>query len=441
MKISRLSPGSVGAARALLVRAISVGASFLLTVLVARLLSVEAAGAFFLVFTSLAIAATFGRFGTDNLALKQCGGDTENLRTELGYSVMLVISAGMVAAVAFWAVAVFVFPGVAGVDSAIIPFVATAIIPLSLSVLAGAVLRGRGRLGLGVFAELGSVPSFTILALSLASLAWEADLNLALTSYVVAAWITLAWAAPFAIFSVRTSSLAPNQLRPVRMASFLRSRLASLSMMMGTSLLFYVLTWMPVYALTFTNSLTEVSYYNVAARLANLVALVPILQVGYLAPSFARYFQMKDISALNALASRAAKQASAVLILPILLLAVGAHWIVTFLYGPEYAPAAIPLAILAASAFIVVVIGQVSQLMLVCDLEWFALVLNAVLVLLWVSVGVLVVANFAAIGAAWFSFVTTATYSVLSSLKLRSAKGIRSYVQFRPRSWKTGIVS
>lgn len=430
MKLPTISAASAGATRALIVRAASIAASFLLTVLVARLLSIEDAGAFFLIFTSLTIAATFARFGTDNLALKQCGGDTENLQSELRHSATLVLGAGILSALALWGIAGLVGSAELGVEEPAALLVASAVIPLSLGVLGGAILRGRGYLGLGVFAEVGSVPSLTAAALLGFGFFGTLNLGIALSTYALAAWATLLWVVPAAVRSLIADAPSGERGPTIGLIQYLRQRISTLSAMMGSSFLFYVLTWMPVFALTFTSSLAEVSYYNVAARLANLVALVPILQIGYLAPSFARLFQMSDISALNALASRSAKQASIVLVLPILVLVGGAHWVVTFLYGPEYAPAATPLAVLSASAFVVVVVGQVNQLMLVCDLERFALVLNVGLVLLWSTAGLLVASNFAADGAAWFMLGTTVVYSTASALRLRQARGIKSYVRF-----------
>ena len=56
----------------------------------------EAAGSYFLVFTTLAVVATFGRFGTDNLALKICGGDSSNVRVNLGFSAAIAAAASVV---------------------------------------------------------------------------------------------------------------------------------------------------------------------------------------------------------------------------------------------------------------------------------------------------------------------------------------------------------
>ena len=51
----------------------SIFASFLLTIAVARVLGLQEAGVFFFVMSVTAVAATFGRFRTDNLALKLLG--------------------------------------------------------------------------------------------------------------------------------------------------------------------------------------------------------------------------------------------------------------------------------------------------------------------------------------------------------------------------------
>ena len=417
-----------GAARAVAARAISILASFLLTIVVARLLGVEAAGSYFLVFTTLAVVATFGRFGTDNLALKICGGNSSNVRLELGYSAAIAAIASVVGIVLIFLgvhAAGFSLPGF---DAAWTLAVLAAVIPQVFAVLAGAVLRGRGHLAMGIIAELGSIPVLSIAILWALSLFGTLDVTAALLSVAVASWLTAMWAVPAAIVVLRgeATPLAASDMGGF--LGFVRSRSRQLTSMMGTSLLFYVLTWSPLYALSFMSSLANVSYFTTAARLANLVSLIPSLQVAYLAPSFARFFHRGDLVSLNAMCRRAVRQAGALLLLPVAVLSIGAVPAVSLLYGSEFEPAAGPLAVLAVGALVVALAGQVNQLMLLCDLESQALLLNVLLVFLWATLGLWVAAQFGAIGVAWFSAAINALYAVSAAWLLRARRGIHSYL-------------
>lgn len=424
-----------GTARAVFARAISILASFLLTIVVARLLGAEAAGSFFLAFTSLAVIATFGRFGTDNLALKICGGQPGRVRVELRYSAVIAAVASLIGiglALCALMITGYVLPGL---SMAWMPLILSAVLPQAFTVIAGSVLRGRGRLGLGITAELGSIPAITIVLMLTSEVFGTLSLATALVSLSVASWVTALWAVLAAIGLLRSQADTLPQFGGKGFRAFIAGRLGQLSSMMGTSLLFYLLTWSPLYALSIASSLTNVSYYTAAARLANVVALVPTIQVAYLSPAFARHFQRNEIAQLNALAQRAVRQASVLLLAPVLVLTLASSWIVRALYGPSFAPAAIPLAILALGVFFVALAGQVNQLMLLCDLESHALVQNAILLALWATAGLWVAGQFGAVGMALFGAVTSVLYAVSAAWLLNAKRGVRSQLSI---DWARG---
>lgn len=427
MKRSLLRSMTGTVARAVIARAGSILASFLLTIVAARLLGVDAAGSYFLVFTSLTILATFGRFGTDNLALKICGGDAPNVRAELGHSALIAGVVSVTGVAAVYAVVSLTNYSLPGFDSSWTLAVIAAAIPQAFAVIAGAVLRGRDFMAVGIIAELGSIPILSIALMWIFSAFGVVDLTGALLSLVVASWLTALWAVLAAIVSVRGE---PKLLRAhwfTGFRDFSRRRTRQLAPMMGTSLLFYILTWSPLYALSIMSTLANVSYFTVAARLANVVSLVPTLQVAYLAPAFARLFHQGKLVELNALCGQAVRQAVAFLAIPVLVLAIGAAPIVTLLYGADFAPAAGPLAVLTLGALLVVLVGQVNQLMLLCNLESHALVLNIVLVVLWATAGLWIAAQFGAFGASVFSVAVSAFYALAAAALLKVRRGIRSY--------------
>ncbi len=160
----------------------------------------------------------------------------------------------------------------------------------------------------------------------------------------------------------------------------------------------------------------------------NVESIAGYLQVVYLAPAFARLYHTRSIDQLNGIASRAVRQVATLLLIPVAILAIAGLPVVTVLFGSAFAPAAGPLAVLAVGALLVAVVGQVNQLMLLCDLETYALVLNTALVVGWATGGLWVASVGGAMGVAIFSVLVNVVYAVVAAYLLKSARGIRSYL-------------
>jgi O-antigen/teichoic acid export membrane protein len=410
---------------------VSILASFALTFVVARVLAVDDAGTFFLVFTSIAVVATFGRFGTDNLALKMVGAADSNVRTDVGRLVAITVVASLVgvalAVVLSGAIGVRL-PGPAGT----VLLVASAIVPQALAVFAGALLRARGRLILGTFAELGSMPAVTTLAIGVVSAAGGVTLHDALVCLVIGSWVTAAWAVVAAAIALR--GLEPEKRVPeTDLRTFLWRYTRQLAAMMGTSLIFYVITWIPIYVLSAVGEIEAVSYYTAAARLAGFIGLIPAIQVSYLAPSFARLYQQSDVSALNRLAGRSALTALMLAALPAVILAAFSGPILGLLYGAPYEDGWYALSLLTVGVIASVAAGQVNQLMLLCDLEQFALWLNVGMLVVWLSAGYWAASAQGLLGAVCVGLVVTVVYQVAAVVGLRRRAQILSVARPTPR--------
>ncbi|AWB85674.1 hypothetical protein C3E77_02900 [Mycetocola zhujimingii] len=394
---------------------------------IVRVLSVEDAGSFFLVFTSLAILATFCRFGADNLVLKICGRGGVDMARDVSFAVGVALFATVAGVTVVIVVLSVVGYRLSGVGPEWNPLLVASVIPQAFSVIAGAILRARRSLALGVLAELGSVPLFATLFVLGSSHFGTATLSSALLALSLSSWLTLAWSAPAAVRALKSErGSAPNSTDFV---VFVKSNGGQLAAMMGTSLLFYVLTWAPVYVLSATSTLASVSYFTAAMRLANFVSLVPSLQVSYLAPEFARLFHRGALSGLNELTKGATRQAALVLLVPVAAMIFGAQAIVGTLYGADYLVAADVLIILAAAAYVVALGGHVSPLMLLCGLERVAFWLNVGAVVVWAAAGLPAAAAAGAVGVAWVSVFVSVTYTFFAAVMLKRGVGVRSYVR------------
>lgn len=415
------------ALNALLARGASILASFLLTVAVARLLGASASGTFFLVLTSLAVLATIARFGTDNLALKLSGG-ADGLTTQDALW-LLAVACSIGLAIFLLATAAFpsMHPLFRGIELPIAVIVLSAVVPQALSVVAGAILRGSGRLALGTLAELGSMPALALLLFAAEAGFGRRDLTGALIALAIAGWATSAWAVPTALLEVRSHE--PIRAPARRYPSYLRRGARQLASMMGTSLLFYVLTWAPVFVLAVTSSPSDVAFFAVAARLAAVITLIPAIQISYLAPAFSRLYHRHEITALNKLCNRSAWQALAVAAVPAAVLIAATRIVVVDLYGAAFVAAATPLVLLAIAALVTVASGQINQLMLLCDLEGTALALNLGWLVAWLTVGAASATRWGVTGASVFMLASTVPYVALAVLVLAKRRAIYSFVR------------
>ena len=196
---------------------------------------------------------------------------------------------------------------------------------------------------------------------------------------------------------------------------------------MGASLLFYLVAWAPVFALTIVGRFAEVALVTVAARLANFVTLVPSIQVSYLAPQFSQHYHSGHVADLNRLARASSRRAILVVAVPAVVLVVGASQLLRVLYGAEFEPAAPLLSVLVVGALVVVGLGQVNQLMLICDLERWALLLTVAFVAVWATAGLWLAQVHGAGAVVMLAALGSVVYSVAGSVLLLRKRDVRSF--------------
>lgn len=413
-------------ARGAAARVGSIVAGFALTAVVARTLEPDDSGRFFVAFAAVAVLSTLGRYGSDNYAMKVCGRNGPHLHSEL--RALRQLSLG-VSTLVFAATTMFVLAtgwGVSRVGAPTAVLIAFAVVPQAQSVFFGAVLRSKGYVASGTFAELGSTPAVTAVAIGTASPILEMNLERCLAAYACSSLITAAWAS--AVY--RSSRVIPAAPSSDTGARLVRESFGSLSSMMATSLLFYALTWCPVLVLALTSSIESVAYYTLASRLAMVVALASVIQISYLAPQFARLFETHDILGLSRLARRSARQSFLIALIPCAVIVLGAPWLVRLVYGEGYTRVVLPLVILAVSILLVTAFGQVNQLMLLTGLEHFALRLNIALVSSWLVAGSAVTAATGLVGTSAFYAAVSVIYAWVASHRLH-ANGIGTRIGLR----------
>jgi len=404
-------------------RAVAMAASFGLSIAVARTMSTENAGRFFAILALVNGAATVGRFGLDNLALREVAVGNFSGARALRLTILPSASFSALSAVGVALLSTFFLgPLTDGQRIAILVTAALTVPASALAVLSGAIHRAQGRVGTGTMAELGSTPILVIAGL--VALFWPNHLLSiphAWTIYCIGAWLTAAWSL-VALHRAqepeptRGQGYSSHHATETQVA-FLRNNRRSLTSFMTTSLSFYLLTWAPVLILGAFGSADQTAYYNVAARVAAFVGIVPSIQASYLSPVFARLYatgQLEELGRLAASASLKAGAVGAAIILPILI----APEAVLGVFGGRYLDARGSLYVLAIAALIQVVLGPLVPLMMTCRLETSASYLTTLTVVLTFGIGALLSSHGASAMAVLTASLNVA-YAIVSFILLR----------------------
>lgn len=433
--------GRWGLSRPLAVRALTMAASLAMTVVVARVLDPRAAGGFFVVVAVLQAAATLGRFGTDNMALKLAAGTPSQAAAD-GPGLLTVCLVACVPATAGFVTVLLLVPVLEGrPPPAVVLLLALAVPAAAVSVLAGAVLRGLGRLVSGIVLELGLPPALcAVVLLVWTGLprpldAWQA-LGVYAGCHLLTAVLALIVAGRglAAVGTRATRDGGPDSQAPgaQRAGSVFARHRSSLTAMMATSALFYLLTWSPVIVLGLTGNPTQAAYYNVAARMVAFITVVPALQVATLTPPFAAFHRHRRLGDLNDLARRATRLALAVAV-PLALVCTVAPTQVLSLFGRDYHGGAAALVISAIGSGLVVAVGPVNPLLLTCGHEHWAGRANGVLLVTSVLLMVPAAGPLGAAGVAGVLTAGTLAYSLAAAHTLRSRESITAGYLLLPR--------
>lgn len=398
-----------------LARGASIAASFAFAALVARQLGPEAAGQFFVLFAVFTGAATLGRFGTDNMAIKRIAGLRQGGGPESRRLLQVCAATACVAAVLMGLIGAALLRetlsgGQLVAGSALL---GAGVLPASLSVTASAILRARGRVATGTLAELGSTPLLGFVALLGFDAAADPGVLPCLVIFSLANLATSVWALPAALVATRTTQTGVEGVRDLPPQAT-----GALASMMGTSLLFYLLTWAPVLTLGLFSSHAEAAYFNSAARLAAVVALLPAIQVTYLAPRFAALHHHGDTHSLNLLAQRSTRRAAACAGLLGSLLAVFPAQALR-VFGEQYIAAAGSLRLLALSSVVVVALGPVNALMLIAGLERRASLFSALALGLALISLVLLGPAYGSLGASVVMSIVSISYATAATITLQ----------------------
>lgn len=348
-------------------RAVSMAASILLTVVVARHFAglpdgIARTGTWSIAFVTLFGVATVARFGSETLALRLTAADPAEGREWMRAAIIFQVLLGFVTAVGLTFV-VESLPHIASLPRGWVWSVifASAVIPLNFLSIAGAWLRALGSVPLGSFVELGVLPIIAMFGVVALELVDNKGLGGMFTVFGAGAWLTGLVGLGLAVHRLRRT--AP-EVKAHSLRAYLRTHGSSLWSYMLTALGLFFYTYLAVLFFGVIGREPDAAIYRNALTLANFVGLLSTLQVSYLGPRFAalhHHGTPRDLHVLSWRSTVAATSWGLLVALPLLLFP--AH-ILAFVYHPDYMIAANILRALTLAALIVVVFGPVPSLIL-----------------------------------------------------------------------------
>jgi O-antigen/teichoic acid export membrane protein len=319
-----------GAAVALVLRVAAAGLSFVFNIVLARLLGIEGVGVYYLAFTVTTIASVAGRAGLDNALLRfvATSAAQANWAEVSGlYRRAIVISEDL-----------FSDPDL--IDP--LRLMSLGIVPLSLLTLHGELLKGLKRIRDAMLVQAFCLQLFAIPLLLL--LGVQFGLLGATAAYVTTLFLVL-------ILGFVLWRRATPQIRGLRGDFDTRLLVAtSLPLFWATSA-DLVMNWTDTLMLGILSDSEAVGIYGVAMRTALPIGFIVIAVTSAIASRFAVLYAHGEVRTLESLARKATGM-MILLVSPVsLLLVVFPEWVLGF-FGAGFRSGAPVLAILAVGQFI-----------------------------------------------------------------------------------------
>lgn len=413
--------------RSSIARAVTLGLGLIFNVVVARALGPDAAGDFFAALVVATLLGMVGRLGSESYALRLVSaapsGQPSAAPGAESIALARIAVIGSLAAGAFCASVLGLGATAArpASDLGLHLLILAASVPLaSVALLNSAILRGLGRTVSGAFAELGLTQGLAAGLLAAASLGHTLSPAFASVAYVMAAGVTAAWS------TWRLRRFWRARMNRPAPAGYVAVPWRELLHMMGTSVLFFGLTWVPIMALWLTSTSAAVAEYTAAFRYASVLLLVPTIQVTYTIPRIGHAYPRGDIQGVNSILRRVNRQAAVVAAVAAVFITLAAAPLLE-VFGPEFRAAETTLRILVLAQVGIVLAGMVNPLMLILGLEKQAMALTLAALLASSAVALPAGLYRGSEGVAIAVGLVTVVYVAVAALVLQRRTGVVSY--------------
>lgn len=415
----------VNSSKPLVGRAFSLAATFLLSIVVARNLSISDAGEFFLFVTTVFALSTFSRLGVDNLALKLGNSNKSIDKEKLKASLFLAIMLSLITSMIFLAFLLFSVLFFENVSLIVKVAVSSTVLSICLFLICSALLRAKGYISSGSFLELGLVPLTSSLSILILKTLNLLNLSTALLAFSLSTWIaaSLSIVYLFEHFKIVKTKKIRRHLTD-------KQHLFSLSNTMFSNLLLFGVTWAPLFLLSLAGNEESAALYYVAVRFANIVGLMPSIQGSYLGPKFSKFLQENEISKLNSLTKTSSNRVLVFGVFLSLGISIMAWLLIPSLYGRNFHDAIPATILLTFGTLVVNSMGQVNLLLLLSGLELVSACYLLGIAALWALLGGVTFHIETVMVITSITVFTSILYALISSITLRKVMGIKSYARF-----------
>jgi len=388
------------------------GGSFVLSFAIARLFGAAGTGSFALGVTTATIAATLAIFGLDYILLRTVAGDVRVGDTAAARgtvrSVGLAVT-GLAVAISLLlaTIGVPVLLGLLGpgTDAGVLRLAALVVLPLALTRIAAASLRGAGSV---VLAQWVDGPLAMLLNLSLlgvmVAIGGAGDIGRVFALYAgcAAAGTILAWA----LFRRRSRDWAPASAVPVLplLGMSWKVSLAVLSMLFAD--------WLILLMIGNRFSTAEVGQFRAAWQITSLIGLITVSYDTVVGPRLAAAHRIGETAGIRKLWRQSVK-AMALGAAPLFVVALVFPYWVLGLFGPDFVAAVPALRILALGQLARIGTGSVGVILVMTGQESVSLWISLASLALLAVTGWLLIPLWGLAGAATASALALAVRNLV----------------------------
>jgi len=410
-----------GTTVAIIVKLLGTASAFAFNIVIARYLGAAGTGLFLLALTATTIASILGRLGLDNAVLRlaalqfAANNPAGVLRVYRGALAIVFpvasITMLLVASGSHWiANTLFKDPQIAEP----ILWLSAGILPLSVLMLQGEILRGAKRIIESLSLQVVCIPVFSfIAAISIGS---QIIVNTVATIYLGSVLLTVL------IGHLMIQRVTSIQHQP-------RGKLPIVELLSSCRYLFtadimsqIVMPWSPILFLGILESSAEVGIFGMANRTAAVTSLILVAANSIAAPKFASLYKQGHYEEL----SRIAGYATTLMMfaaLPVLFIFIFASSWVMGLYGEEFKVGAVLLLIMTVGQFINVATGPVNYLLTMSGNERDFRNNTLIAALINLILCVVLIPKFGAIGAAVAAACSLASINLFAAYLVRRRLG------------------
>ena len=417
LNLARLASTNARTIAAMVLRLWGAFASFVLTVLVARVAGASVTGHYALAVSTVTLGALFAVAGLDQIMVRAIGGDlregrTAEARAALRATLRRVLTIGAVVAVITALLAPWV-AWVGGLPSVIALATIAIVLSALLRILNGG-LRAAGAVMMSQALD-GPVHSTLLLAGVLAmvvaqkpidALVLVAGYDLCLAAACLLAWVTLR-----------------NQIRGWSREAFR----APGRWTDGWTLLVagggqVLVAWLLMVLVGALLGPDGVGAFRVAVQVITMISLFLTTIEGLVSPQFAGDFRVGDTRAAWRRHREATLLMAASAVVPIVLCLFWPRFILG-LFGPEFLAAAVSLQIMAVGQLINIATGPIGGLMVMSGRERYSLIFSLCGIAIAVALSLLLMPLYGMVGAAVATAAATTFRNVAAFVVMWRARG------------------